>query len=84
MASNVSVAAKILIMLRGFGFMRPGFEISLDPMSGRLIEGKKPALLSSPFGIHVKSPGFAGRLPEFSQIPRSPGRENESPGFLSY
>ena len=35
-------------------------------------------------GIHVKSPGFAGRLPEFSQIPRSPGRENESPGFLSY
>ena len=34
--------------------------------------------------IHVKSPGFAGRLPEFSQIPRSPGRENESPGFLSY
>ena len=50
MASNVSVAAKILIMLRGFGFMRPGFEISLDPMSGRLIQGKKPALLSSPFG----------------------------------
>ena len=33
--------------------------------------------------IHVKSPGFAGRLPELTQIPRSPGRENESPGFLS-
>ena len=31
--------------------------------------------------IHVKSPGIAGRLPEFSQIPRPPGRENESPGF---
>ena len=31
--------------------------------------------------IHVKSPGFAGRLPEFSHIPRSPGQENESPGF---
>ena len=32
-------------------------------------------------GIHVKSPAFAGRLLEFHHISRSPGKENQSPGF---
>ena len=34
------------------------------------------------FIIHVKSPVFAGRLPEIYQISCSPGRENKPAGFL--
>ena len=32
--------------------------------------------------LHVKFPGFAGRLPEMGTISRSPDREQDSPGFV--
>ena len=51
------------------------FNVKLPLISGHLPNADADS------HIHVKSPGFAGRLPEFSQIPRSPGRENESPDF---